>query len=172
MSLGGSGSRRGTRGFRSSGWEASCHPGNHAHDDWPCAASRSLGYIWAITEHGQKMIELVAGARRLGGEIAPVVGIDRPLQRDAADNLDAGACETFQLGRIVGEEPHARTSQHLQHAGGSAIVALVVVESQRGIGIQRIEPAILKSVSAHLVSEPEAAAFLLQVQNDSAALLI
>ena len=87
------------------------------------------------------MIELVARARRFGREIAPVVGIDGTMQRNAPDHLDAGLGEAVELGRIVGQEPHALAAEHLQHARRDAVVALVVVESKRGIGVDRIEAA-------------------------------
>ena len=115
------------------------------------------------------MIELVAGARRLRRQIAAVVGIDRRLERHPAGDLDAGLGETVELGRVVGQQHDARAVEHLQHARGNAVVALVVIEAERGVGIDRVEAVVLHLIGAHLVGEAKAAAFLRQIQNDAAA---
>ena len=52
-----------------------------------------------LGQRRKQMVELVAGPRRLGGEIAAVVGVDRSLQRNAAGNLDPGLGKAVELGR-------------------------------------------------------------------------
>ncbi len=52
---------------------------------------------------------------------------------------------------------------------GDRVVALVVVEAERGVGVDRVEPAVLKFVGAHLVDQAEATPFLVEVEDDAAA---
>src|SRR3954447_9058268 len=77
------------------------------------AGDRSFGGICRLGKRSEQVIELMAGARRLGGEIAPVVGIDRAMQRDAAAHLNASLGETVELGRIVGQKLHALDAEDL-----------------------------------------------------------
>ena len=90
------------------------------------------------------VIKLVPGARRLGGEVASVVGVDRALQRNPADDIDTRAGKAIELSRVIGEQANARASEHLQHARGSTIVALIIVEAKRGIGVERVEAGVLQ----------------------------
>ena len=53
-----------------------------------------------------------------------------------------------------------------------AVVALVIVEAERGVGVDRIEAGVLKLVGAHLVGEADAAAFLREIKDDAAAGLL
>ena len=48
------------------------------------------------------------------------------------------------------------------------VVALVVAESERQVGVHGVEPAILERVGAHLVDEADPAALLAQVQHEAA----
>jgi hypothetical protein len=118
------------------------------------------------------VIELVSGARRLGGEMPSVVGIDRPLQRHASRHIDAGIGEAVELRWIIREQPHPRAAEQLQHAHRDAVIALVVVETQDGIGVDGMETGFLQLIGADLVGEAQAAAFLLQIKNDPAAMLL
>src|SRR5256885_10454773 len=77
---------------------------------------RCLGGICRLGQGGEQMIELVAGAGRLGGEIASIVSIDRAMQWNAATHLDASLSETVEPGRIVGQKLHALDAQDLPHA--------------------------------------------------------
>ena len=63
------------------------------------ASLRRVGRLGKRAEH---MIELVARARRLGREIAPVVGVDRAVQRHPQGDIDAGAeSPSSLLGLLV-----------------------------------------------------------------------
>ena len=52
------------------------------------------------------------------------------------------------------------------------IVALIVIETKRGVCIDGIEAVFLQSIGAHLVGEAKAAAFLRQVENNAAAKIV
>ena len=77
-----------------------------------------------------------------------------------------------ELRRVVGQEPHPRAAEHLQHANRDRVVALVVVEAQHRVGIDSVEAGILQLIGTELVDETETTAFLLQVENDAAARLL
>ena len=109
------------------------------------------------------------GAYCFRRQITPVVGIDWGLERNAGGDLDAGFCETVELGRVVGKQHDPRAVQGSQHLRRNSVVALVVLEAQRRVGVARIEPAVLQSIGSHLVRKADAAAFLGQVQNDATA---
>src|SRR5438309_1109978 len=57
-------------------------------------------------ERGDQMIEPVAGALELGGEIAAVVGIDRRVEREPPGHVDSRPGKAVELRRIVGEQAH------------------------------------------------------------------
>src|SRR5262249_27926789 len=63
-------------------------------------------------------------------------------------------------------------AQELQHAHRDAVVAFVVVEAEHGIGIDGVEACFLQVIGTDLVGESQAAAFLLQIQNDATAVLL
>ena len=84
-----------------------------------------------LGERAQQVIELVAGARRLGSEVAAVVGVHGPMQRDASHDLDPRLGEAVELRRVIGEEPDLLAAEETQHAAGNPIAALIVVEAER-----------------------------------------
>src|SRR5262249_34539959 len=67
---------------------------------------------------------------------------------------------------------HPRAAEQLQHAHRDAVIAFVVVEAQHGVGVDGIETGLLQLIGTDLVGEAEPAAFLLQVKNDPAAVLL
>jgi hypothetical protein len=108
------------------------------------------------------MIEPVSGTRCLRRHITVVVGIDRRLERHPAGNFNAGLCGTVELGRIVGEQHDPRAVQHPEQACGDAIIALIVVEAECGVGVEGVEAVVLQLLCPHLVGETKPAALLTQ----------
>ena len=88
------------------------------------------------------------------------MGGDRRFKRDAGSDLDSGFCEPIELGWIVGEQDDSRAVQGLQHQRSNAVVALIVFEAERRVGITRIEPAVLQSIGSHLIRKANTSAFL------------
>jgi len=113
--------------------------------------------------------EFMPGAYGFRRQITPVVGIDCGLERNAGGDFDAGFCETVELGWVVGKQHDPRAIQGSQHHRRNSIVALIILEAQRRVGVARIETAVLQSISSHLVRKADAAAFLGKVQNDATA---
>src|SRR5205814_2752953 len=120
----------------------------------------------------QEVIELVARAHRLGGQVPSIVRVHRAVKGYASYDLDPVLGQTVKLARIVGQEPYLATSENLQHARGDAIIALVIVEPERCVGVDRIETRVLQLIGAHLVGKAKPAPFLLEVNDDAAAQFI
>src|SRR3954449_5578037 len=118
------------------------------------------------------MLEPVSRSRCLGCHVTAVVRVDRRLKRHPADNFDASLCETIELGGIVGEQGYSCATQHSQHARGDAVIAFIIVKSERGIGIEGVETIILQLICPHLVCETNSAALLRQIENDAASELL
>ena len=53
-----------------------------------------------------------------------------------------------------------------------AVVALVVVKAERGVGVDRVEARVLQLVGPQLVGEANAATFLRKIKDDAAAGLL
>src|SRR5262249_47347393 len=83
--------------------------------------------------------------------------------------IDACARESVKLARVVGHQANPGAAKDLQHAGGDPVVALIIVEPDNAVGIDRVESSILQLISSNLVGQPEAAPFLLEVKHDAAA---
>jgi hypothetical protein len=117
------------------------------------------------------MIELVPSARRLSREIAPVVSVDRAMQRHSPDDIDAVTREPGKLTGVVGHQTNLGASKHLQHADRDPVIALIIVKPDNAISVDGVETSILQLISSHLIDQAEAATFLLEVKHDAAAVL-
>ena len=60
-----------------------------------------------------------------------------------------------------------REAERAQDVGADAEVALVVLEAEAVVGLDGVEALVLQRVGAHLVGEPDAAALLVQVEQDA-----
>src|SRR5438874_13363844 len=90
------------------------------------------------------------------------------LDRDPFDDLET--VERDELLRVVREDaraPHAQVEEDL-HA--DAALALVGLEPETLVRLDRVQPLILQRVRAQLVHEPDAAALLPQIEKDAAPL--
>jgi hypothetical protein len=105
----------------------------------------------------------------LGDHITTVVGIDRRLEWHSVGDFNARACQTVELGWIVGEQHNPRAIQYPQHMCGDPVIALIVIEAERDVGVEGIEAVVLQLICPHLVGETKPAAFLGQTENDAAA---
>ena len=54
-----------------------------------------------------------------------------------------------------------------EHVRGDAVVALVVAEAERQVGVDGVEAVVLQPVRADLVDQADAAALLAQVEHDA-----
>src|SRR5216684_477000 len=90
----------------------------------------------------------------------------QPLRDGQAVTFDAD-----ELPRVVAEQPHRTHAEIAQNLHADAVVALVGLESETFVGLNGVEPLILQLVSANLVREADAPPFLIQIEQDAAALL-
>ena len=67
--------------------------------------------------------------------------------------------------------PHAREAEEVQHARGDAVEPLVGLEAQTLVGLEGVEALVLQAVGAQLVHQPDAAAFLREIEQHAAARL-
>ena len=109
------------------------------------------------------MIEPVLGTHCLRCHVTTVIGIDRRIEWHPAGNLNAGRCQAVELGRVVGQQHDPRAVQHPEHMCGDAVVALIIVEAERGVGVEGVEAVILQLICPHLVGEAKSAALLRQI---------
>ena len=113
------------------------------------------------------MAKPVPGPSHFCGHIAAVVGIYGRLKRHSADDLNSSLGEAIEFGRVIREQNNARAFKHFKHARGDTVVALVVVETEGGIGVDGIQAVILQLIGTHLVGKTNAAAFLCQVEDNA-----
>src|SRR5262245_35833206 len=111
---------------------------------------------------GEHMIKLVPSARRLGREIAPVVGVDRAMERHSSADIEAGASESLKFAWVVSQQANSGAAKHLQHAGGDAVIAFIIVEPESAVGVERVEPSILQPIGSNLIGQAEAESLLLE----------
>jgi hypothetical protein len=78
------------------------------------------------------MIELVSSARRLGREIAPVVGVDRAMQGHPPGDIDAGARESVKLARVVGHQANPGAAKRRRDTSFAIGIASMAVSSSAG----------------------------------------
>ena len=55
------------------------------------------------------------------------------------------------------------------HACGDAVIALIVIEGECGVGVEGIKAVVLHQICPHLVGETRPAALPSQIENDDAA---
>src|ERR1700720_3727834 len=89
--------------------------------------------------------------------------------RYALDHIDSGLAKRVDLVRIVGHQAHRFESEERQHAGGDAVKAFVAFEAEPLIGLHGVETLVLQTIGAELVYESDAAAFLCQIEQDTAS---
>jgi hypothetical protein len=77
--------------------------------------------------------------------------------------------DTGELARVVGEHPHRLDAEVAQDSDTQPVFALIGAEAQPLVGFDGVVALILKSVSANLVREADAAPFLIEIQNDAAS---
>ncbi len=107
---------------------------------------------------------------RLGGlgfEVEAVVFVARHDVRNAAVDLDAVLGELLHFLGVVGDELDRPNLERHEHVRGHGVVAFVVAEAQRQVGLHGVEALVLQAVGADLVDQPDAAAFLTQVEHDA-----
>src|SRR6185295_18063604 len=97
-------------------------------------------------------------------QVAPGAVGGRHLEGHAVGDLQAVAGQAHELARVVGEQQDPVQAQLVQDLGPDAVVALVGLEAQALVGLDRVLALVLELVGHDLVHEADAAALLAQVE--------
>ena len=93
------------------------------------------------------------------------------FERQPLGDRQAVPFDPHQLARVVAEQTHRADAQLAQDLDTHSVIALIRFEAEPLVGLDRVEALVLELVRANLVREPDAAAFLIQIQQDAAAFL-
>src|SRR5579859_7222308 len=109
-------------------------------------------------------------ASGLGGQVGGVGPVKVQGGGDLPDDRDAEAGQLSALVRVVAQQRDAAGAERVQHLGRAGVVALVGPVPERDVRVVGVQAAILQLVGVELVVQPDAAAFLTQVQEVPAVL--
>ena len=86
---------------------------------------------------------------------------------------DANACalRLLHLIGIIGEQANGADAQRFERFGGKLVIAGIGREAEAAIGLYRVEAGILQFVCLQFIDQPDAAAFLRQVQQYASGFL-
>ena len=116
-------------------------------------------------------LELVAAAVALGGEIGAVVdAFARPSAARCSTTSIPSASSAADLPRDCWSAAGSASARQLrQHPRRDREVALVVLEAEPEIGVDRVEALVLQRIGAQLVDQADAAPLLPQIEQDAPA---
>ena len=87
------------------------------------------------------------------------------------DDFDAGAFKSRNFLGIIREQAHLVYAEGLEHLAGQGKVALVGLEAQALVGLDRIQAGILQLVRLQFRHKADASALLLFVNQNAGALV-
>src|SRR5262249_44635073 len=111
----------------------------------------------------------VSRALALGAQVVHVMRIVRSGGGDSTPDRNSLLDQTGDLQRIVGDQVDAPHPEKPEHVGGDVVRPEVVGEAQLPIGLIGVQTACLERVRLDLVSEPDAASLLTEVEDHAAA---
>ena len=106
----------------------------------------------------------------LGAEIRACQPGGCNLERQRGRHRETVAFEPHELARVVGQQPHAPHTEFAQDLGADPVVPLVRLEPELLVGLDGVIALVLELVGPDLVRQTDAAAFLVQIQEDTPAL--
>lgn len=95
------------------------------------------------------------------------LGLD--LDGDAFDDVEAGFFESLKLIRVIRYDADLAEPEVKENFGTLPIVASIDRKAESFVGLDRIGTFVLKRVSPDLVDDTDASAFLLLIDDSSAA---
>src|SRR5260221_3241627 len=122
-----------------------------------------------LLNHASHAPQDVAELFLLRLQVPPVRIGGRDLDGQAAHDLEAVAFEADELPRVVGEQTDLLHPELDQDLRADAVVALVGLEAERLVGLDRVLALVLELIGHQLVDETDAAPLLSQVQQDAPA---
>ena len=87
----------------------------------------------------------------LGLQVAPGVLRGGNFERHRFDDRQPVALDAHELARVVGQQPHRADAEVAQDLRADAVVALVGLEAEPLVGLDRVEALVLQLVGADLV---------------------
>lgn len=114
-----------------------------------------------------RALEKVPGLLGFGLQVAPIVDVGGKGVRHPFHHHDALGRERRDLFGIVRQEPDGFVSEERQHARGNCVKALVRLETQSLVGLDRIESLVLQAIRPELVDQSDAAAFLGEIKQNT-----
>ena len=130
----------------------------------PCVMS---GYIRSID-----LVEVMAHAFLFGAHVAEIVVVGSYFDRHVFFNRESISFKAEAFHRVVRHQAHAMHAESVENLGTYAIVALVGLVTEMQIGIDGVKALLLKLVGLDLIHQSYAAAFLIQIKDNSASLLL
>ena len=97
-------------------------------------------------------------------------GIWCNFKRNPFNNLQTIALQTDHFFRIIGHELHFSDTKILENLGTDTIVAKISLETELFIGLNRIEPLILKVIGFEFIDETNATSLLHEINQNATPL--
>lgn len=107
----------------------------------------------------------------LGFEILRGVLAGHDLARDAFNDLYSGAFEGMNFVGIVGKQAHTLDAKPFENLAGKREVTVIGFETKTLVGLDGVQAGILQLICLEFGHQPDAAAFLLFVNQDARAFL-
>src|SRR5438477_5404665 len=136
-----------------------------------CSARHALDqHRFVLLEQVLLAVEVdeVSRPRGLGPQVEGVELVGRHHVGDAARDADAVLLELRNLVGIVGHQPHRADLEAGEHVRRDRVIALVVAEAEREIGVHGVEALVLQRVGADLVDQADPAALLAEIEEQAA----
>ena len=115
-------------------------------------------------------MERVPHAILLRMEVTLVIGVWGDFDGHVFRDFQSVGFEADPLDRIVGQQPHLCHAEQAEDLGADAIVALVGVVAEVDVGVDRVVALLLQLIGRDFGHQPDAAAFLVEIEHHSFAL--
>lgn len=155
-------------------------PKKAAADAFFCENSLPMGLGWAccfallrVSAAACLQVKVVPHAVALRLQVAIVVFRGRHLNGHVLHNLQSVCLQAYALLGVVGHQAHLVHSEVAQHLRSAAVVALIGLEAEVGIGVHGVESLfLLQLVGGYFVHQSDAAALLLHIDEYALALFL
>lgn len=105
----------------------------------------------------------------LGAQVVGVVGVGRNHNRNSPNDLNARSAQGGHFIGVIGHEFHLPDTQVFEHRDGRFVLAGIGVETEVGIGVNRVETLILQVVRFEFIDQANTAPFLPEVNHHAAS---
>jgi hypothetical protein len=158
-------------------WRAQTSPKHKEERSAKAASERFLSYATAysilngLAQYERVEIDEMASLIALGREIMHVLRRPTAKRTLIGNHIDVRAPQGCNLLGIVGHHHDTAHAKLAQHFGREIEPPLIEPEAENFIGIIRVIAIMLQTVSIDLVGQTVAAAFLIEIEQNPAAML-